>query len=505
LELSANPYTGKYEFFVNGSKVFSYDNYGFSSLQNVIFNNLNLKTDNTADEYYVKWTNFYTGKLQFNAPANLRLNGDKPCGYATNVNFITPTWNAIDRAVSYNYTVTLNGNVIVPVTNVGDVTSVSGAFGGEGLSTFSVQAVATSGATSDWAPMCAVTYDKTAPATPSLQTPTNNAVINTNAFWFDWTDVADKDHYEFQASQTNATDSNGSLISNVWHGDASGNEPSDSRAWSAGANGTWYWQVRAVDVAGNKSGWTAPWKLTIDISAPVATISQPADDDILSGTAMISGTVADANAQNSYFSITKLGGGVVKTSFYGDGRSVHNFNWDTTGVADGQYVICFEARDKAANKDGSCITPGASVKKVTVTVNNLATIKDDNTPVIEPLTPPTTPPTDTASNDTPTGTTGAQTVRNQTLAANDGTNDQAVLGAETTVAADNTADSVKTADPASSDESVLGTADANADKKSEAAGFLGLAWYWYIVAAAVLGGLWWLIAAVRRRSDGYDS
>lgn len=97
-------------------------------------------------------------------PANLRLNGDKPCGYQTNVNSITPTWDAVDGAVRYNYRVTLpNGETYGPV-DVGDTTSVTGPFGGEGLSTFSVQAVGPADLTSDWAEPCAVTYDITVPS-----------------------------------------------------------------------------------------------------------------------------------------------------------------------------------------------------------------------------------------------------------------------------------------------------------------------------------------------------
>lgn len=113
-----------------------------------------------------------------------------------------------------------------------------------------------------------ITVDNTAPEMPIHLSPANNSSQNFNNFWFDWTDVSDAVSYEVQFSQNNSTDSNGSLNVGVWSGDASHNQPTESRAWSSGANGTWYWQVRSVDAAGNKSAWTTPWKMTIDMVAP---------------------------------------------------------------------------------------------------------------------------------------------------------------------------------------------------------------------------------------------
>lgn len=107
-----------------------------------------------------------------------------------------------------------------------------------------------------------------APATPVLLTPANGALINTNDFWFDWTDVVGATQYEIQASQSGAVDGNGALTSNVWSGDFNQVQPTESRAHSVGASGTWYWQVRAVNAAGLKSPWTDPWSVLIDTVAP---------------------------------------------------------------------------------------------------------------------------------------------------------------------------------------------------------------------------------------------
>lgn len=435
-------------------------------------------------------------------PANLRLNGNKACGYATNVNWITPTWNAVPDAVSYNYKVTLPGGATYGPVNVGNVTSVSGAFGGEGLSTFSVQTVDSNGLTSEWATPCAVTYDATAPAVPTLvspannatvngasitqswsdtssdvdhyiyesynnsaatslrwheefagtsktatnvangttywwrvkavdhagnvspwsalwkiavdnvapgvptlETPANNATITDNNFWFEWADVADAASYEVQFSQSNSTDSNGALNIGVWAGDASHNQPTESRAWSAGATGTWYWQVRAVDAAGNKSAWTVPWKLTIDPSTP-----------------------SDNSGNNS-----------------GNTGSTPG---DTTG----------NTTTNPTTNTGS--TPAVAVE--TVAPQSFA------------LQPAATPA--------------------QILAAAANGN-SAVLGVETQN------DNAKTSrTPAGDDGKVLGVT-ATPETKN---GAFALAWYWWLaIAAVVIGAGWWIIAAVRRR-DGDD-
>ncbi len=115
-----------------------------------------------------------------------------------------------------------------------------------------------------------VTYDVAAPAVPLLLSPSDNAFIATNDFWFDWTDVDGAVSYEMQNSTNPAVGADGSFQNVMWTGDYQQIQPTESKARSLGASGTWYWQVRAVDAAGNKSAWTSPWKVTIDTVAPSA-------------------------------------------------------------------------------------------------------------------------------------------------------------------------------------------------------------------------------------------
>lgn len=158
----------------------------------------------------------------------------------------------------------------------------------EGTYFFCVKAIDASGNTSECSEVFSITYDNTAPEAPVHLSPADNSIQSYNTFWFDWTDVSDAVSYEFQSSQSNSTDANGALNVNVWSGDASHNQPTESRVWSAGATGTWFWQVRAVDTAGNKSAWTNPWKMTIDMTAPgVPVITSPVAEQYFNSTPIL--------------------------------------------------------------------------------------------------------------------------------------------------------------------------------------------------------------------------
>lgn len=193
LEITLNKTTHQFDILINGSVVASYADDGSDGIGAIIFNSFNAANNDTAFNYAAHWSNVAYGKIVADVPAHLRLNGDKPCGYATNVNYITPTWDAVPGATSYNYkVVTPSGATYGPVS-VGNVTSVSGPFGGEGLSTFSVQAVTPYGV-SEWADPCAVVYDTVPPevaVNPIYNTTANkiqpDVTISDDVVSFAWT------------------------------------------------------------------------------------------------------------------------------------------------------------------------------------------------------------------------------------------------------------------------------------------------------------------------------
>lgn len=121
-------------------------------------------------------------------------------------------------------------------------------------------------AVSDWSNECAVTYDRTAPSVP-VNPSHNNVSIPTNNFDFDWDDSTDASlpiTYEFQSS-LNPAETDGVLTTGLWK---SGTLPTSMIHSSGAPDGTWYWQVRAIDAAGNVSDWSEIWNVTLDKVAP---------------------------------------------------------------------------------------------------------------------------------------------------------------------------------------------------------------------------------------------
>lgn len=113
------------------------------------------------------------------------------------------------------------------------------------------------------------------PSVPTNGLP-NNSFKNTNDFYFTWDASTDNApgviKYEFQSAGSNNVDGNGSLIG-AWNSIANGNSEQNNLTsptiHSTGApDGTYYWQVRAIDAVGNKSAWSETWKMTIDTVPP---------------------------------------------------------------------------------------------------------------------------------------------------------------------------------------------------------------------------------------------
>ena len=141
----------------------------------------------------------------------------------------------------------------------------------------------------------------------------------------------------------------------------------DQSKWT---DGTYKIFHGAYDSTGNEGKFNTDRKVfIIDGVAPVVNIEGITNGSYLDGVVEIQGEVDDSNARNSYFRIEGPDG-YLETSLYTDGRSVHDYSWDTTGLADGDYTIYFEARDKAGNKVGSRSNPGDSVAKVEIKIDN---------------------------------------------------------------------------------------------------------------------------------------
>lgn len=128
---------------------------------------------------------------------------------------------------------------------------------------------------SAWTPIRSVIInsgtDTTAPVAPTLISPANGSrlrVPENTAMTFDWSDVSDPASviYEISAGsrgQSNLVNSSFTIL------------PTSLPPY---ASGTYNWQVRAKDGAGNVGPWSSSWTFIIDISGPAApTLLAPGD------------------------------------------------------------------------------------------------------------------------------------------------------------------------------------------------------------------------------------
>lgn len=194
--------------------------------------------------------------------------------------------------------------------------------------------------------------DTTAPTVPVNGVP-NATHIPMNNFDFDWDDSFDASTvtYEYQATM-DPTEVGGVLTNGLWN---SGILPA-STIHSAGApDGTWYWQVRAIDSLGQTSAWSSIWDVTLDTQAPVITLDGANPQIIEGGTGSV---------------YTELGATVSDNIDSGLTATIDASAVNTMAV--GSYLVTYNVSDQAGN----------AATQVTRTVN----VVDTTAPVISGVT-----------------------------------------------------------------------------------------------------------------------
>jgi hypothetical protein len=247
---------------------------------------------------------------------------------------------------------------------------------------YTIQLITKDGAGNETMKYVDILVDNTAPEVPTgLQYKTLSGEIlgcdvftNQQDVVADWDDSSEQNfsHYEYRAFNFES--------STPWETSVYG--ASERAGAFMKGDGLYGFAVRAVDLAGNASEWTADTlldettcQITYDTIPPEVALTSPTEG-FVSGTVSVSGTVTDVNPHH-YHLVVKDGSGATiagpGTVGYTNNFSGTFFDWDTTSVADGEYEIRLSARDAADNKDNSV---SRVIRMVTVD-NTAPTTTDD--------------------------------------------------------------------------------------------------------------------------------
>lgn len=198
-----------------------------------------------------------------------------------------------------------------------------------------------------------MTNDVTAPSVPTGGQP-HEAFRGTPEFDFTWNASSDNSggtvRYQYRSSQNPnevgvVPDSSG-----AWE---SGTLDSPSIHSTGAGDGTWYWQVRAMDAAGNKSPWSEVWSMTKDTQAPTLEVVQPAmgqvfgNSEVLTVTSILSDNIGLENYHIRMDDIEGRPEAGMQTFSVGLTISVV---YNTADLAHGSHTIEIDVMDKAGHK-----------------------------------------------------------------------------------------------------------------------------------------------------------
>lgn len=223
----------------------------------------------------------------------------------------------------------------------------------QGGVTIRVRAMDNAGNFSAWSAPVHYYYDTIAPAAPILVGPSNNVVTKGASITQSWSVTSsDIDHYVYESyNDAGAT-------SLRWHDTYSSNSKTATNVSDA----VYWWGVKAVDHAGNESSWSPLWKITVDNTAPVVTITSPTVV-LTNGNVEVRASVSDANLRHYWFQIKK-DDVVIKSQTVLSGGITNELLQTLT--EDGVYTITVAARDLAGGTADSGNRSADVVKTVTI-------------------------------------------------------------------------------------------------------------------------------------------
>lgn len=220
--------------------------------------------------------------------------------------------------------------------------------------------------------------DTATTSVPVHLSPLNNAILTSSLFTSaDWTDVtvgSTSASYNYESSLSTSTKVDGSFVTPVF---ASSLLASSSISTASTGEGIYYWHVRAVDtLTGSTSTWSAPWKVTVDNTAPTA----PGSPILVSSVSPTSSTTVGQQVW-SFSTSTDTLSGVSRYEYSVNSTTTWINNLlstsITTALGIGTHTISVRAIDGANNT--------SPVASSTFTVTASSTVATSTPPVAPPV------------------------------------------------------------------------------------------------------------------------
>lgn len=285
--------------------------------------------------------------------------------YLTTASLTLIDWTNVSDPNFYKYesshinTVNSQGKFTSPVYESGalHVSEIPTPGTPEGIYYWHVQAKSDDKLTSNWSTPWKITVDNTAPTVPTLSSPANNIFLTTHDFTFYWNAASDSSPltYEWEGSYSNSVKPDGSFTNQL----ADHTGLSTTSVASPGTpDGTYYWHVRAIDAAGNKSDWSTVWKVTVDTTAP----STPTITGFINPTLSCGAYTTNLSTTIDWTNSTDINGiagydyNVDYPLMPGPGRGVWNafftISQNSGSLNEGVHYVKVRSKDSAGNVSG---------------------------------------------------------------------------------------------------------------------------------------------------------
>jgi hypothetical protein len=219
-----------------------------------------------------------------------------------------------------------------------------------------VQATDSAAHQSTWSSPISFTVDTVPPGTPTLDSPAVGARVNSTQIGatFVDSDSTDSGTVSYQLC------SNASCSTVVASGTSAIATANSAVAMSPGsfADGTYYWRLRATDVAGNPTAsWTPTQSFVLDTNPPgVPALVSPADGAYLGAGVALSGIFSSGDAGDNGMVEFQVCSDIACGSVLGSGQSSSGLlngatgSWTATGMVQGTNYWRARAQDAAGNQ-----------------------------------------------------------------------------------------------------------------------------------------------------------